>query len=173
MNRREFLKLGSVAAALPAVRSVGAVTKGELPPWAEAKIDEAVARFRAWKGKDEVVAFTFVTDVHSHLLEIAPKPDFSNSRYHVLFAQATADRAGCDFLVDGGDHDYDNGRPSPEDALKRMAVTKHVYEGYAAKPVLFCLGNHDHGSFPADKKSPRPISSELFGDTSSVPMNRH
>ena len=44
MNRREFLKLGSVAAALPAVRAVGAGTKGELPPWAEAKIDEAVAR---------------------------------------------------------------------------------------------------------------------------------
>ena len=28
-------------------------------------------------------------------------PDFSNSRFHVLFAQAAADRAGCDFLVDG------------------------------------------------------------------------
>ena len=67
MNRREFLKLGSVAAALPAVRSFGAEAGG-LPPWAEAKIDEAVTRFRAWKGKDEVVAFTFVTDVHSHLL---------------------------------------------------------------------------------------------------------
>jgi hypothetical protein len=175
MNRREFLKLGAVAAALPAAKSIGAdaAAAGALPPWAVAKINEAVARFKAWKGKDDVVSFIFVTDVHSRLTEISPTPVFSNSRYHVLFAQAAADQAGCDFLVDGGDHDYDNGRPSPEEALKRMAVTRHVYEGYKAKPVLFCLGNHDHGSYPADKKSPRPISSQLFGDTFNGLAEKH
>jgi len=175
MKRREFLRLGAVAAALPAARAFGSGEEagGEMPPWAGPKMAEAVARFKAWKGKDEVVAFTFVTDVHSYLTEISPKPLFSNSRYHVLFAQAVADMAECDFLVDGGDHDYDNGRPSPEEALMRMAVTKHVYEGYKAKPVLFCLGNHDHGSFPPDRKSPRPISSELFGDTFNGLAEKH
>jgi len=48
-----------------------------------------------------------------------------------------------------------------------------VYEGYTAKPVLFCLGNHDHGSYPADKKSPRPISSALFGDTFNGLAEKH
>ena len=173
MNRREFLKLGAVAVALPAAKTIGAgaAGAGALPPWAEGQIDEAVARFRAWKGKDEVISFTFVTDVHSHLEEIPPVPDFSNSRFHVLFAQAAADRAGCDFLVDGGDHDYDLGRPSNEQVFKRVAVTEHVYCQYAAKPVLFCLGNHDHG-FAASGK-PRPISSQLFGDTFNGIAEKH
>ena len=120
MKRREFLKLGAGVAALSVLKGQAVETPhaGFLPDWAEAKINEAVARYKAWKGADETIAFTFMTDVHSRLTEKAAKPDFTNSRYHVLFAQAAADRAGCDFLVDGGDHDYDNGRPSPEEALK-------------------------------------------------------
>ena len=64
-----------------------------LPAWAGAKIDEAVARFLKWKGADEVASFVFITDVHSKLTQKADPPDFGNSRYHVLFAQAAADRA--------------------------------------------------------------------------------
>ena len=175
MKRRDFLKLGAIASVSPVfgVQTVETKTVSSLPDWAEAKINEAVARYKAWKGTDETIAFTFMTDVHSRLTEKATTPDFANSRYHVLFAQAAADRAGCDFLVDGGDHDYDNGRPSPEDALKRMAVTESVYHDYTNKPVLFCLGNHDHGSYPADRKSPRPISSELFGDTFNGLAEKH
>ena len=179
MKRREFLKLGAVAAALPAAKSFGAdapaadaLDANGLPKWANARIDEAVARFKAWKGNADVVSFTFVTDIHSHLEEIPPKPIFSNSRFHVLFSQVAADRAGCDFLVDGGDHDYDLGKPSDEQVFKRVAVTKHVYGGYSAKPVLFCQGNHDHGPGRGAGK-PRPISSELFGDTFNGIAEKH
>lgn len=166
MNRREFLRLGAVAAALPAARTIGAdAAPSAFPKWADPIIDDAVSRFKKWKGKDEVVSFVFITDIHSHLEKTPPSPVFSNSRFHVLFAEAAADRAGCDFLVDGGDHDYDNRCPDSATALRRMAVTEKVYGQYTAKPILFCLGNHDHGPFPADRKSPRPISSQLFGDT--------
>ena len=174
MNRREFLKLGAVAATAPFADVLADESAaGNLPKWAVERINEAAARFTEWKGTDETVSFTFLTDVHSRLTEMAPVPDFSNSRYHTLFTFAAADRTECDFLVDGGDHDYDNGRPTPEEALKRMAVTESIYRDYAAKPVLFCLGNHDHGSYPPDRKSPRPISSQLFGDTFNGLAEKH
>ena len=143
-----------------------------LPEWAASQIDDAVSRFKAWKGDDDVIAFTFITDIHSHATEAACPPDFGDSRYHPLFTFAVADRAGCDFLVDAGDHDYEMGSPAPGDPLRRMAVTRAVYEGYAAKPVLFCLGNHDHGP-SLGKGVPRPISSALFGDTFNGLAERH
>ncbi|MGN0846025.1 MAG: metallophosphoesterase family protein [Kiritimatiellia bacterium] len=166
MTRKSFLF--GVAATAASAR--GGARDG-LPDWANAQIDEAVARYRAWKGADETVAFTFVTDVHSRLTETAAPIDFANSRHHVLFTQALADRAGCDFLVDGGDHDFENACKSDEEALKRMAVSEGVYRDYAAKPVLFCLGNHDHG--PALGRTTRPISSARFGDTFNGLAERH
>ena len=171
VTRKDFLA-GSVALAATTVRVCAAEDiKDGLPGWANAQIDAAVARYRSWKGKDETVAFTFMTDVHSRLTEKPVPLDFANSRYHVLFAQAAADRAECDFLVDGGDHDYDNGCKSDAEALKRMAVTESVYHDYATRPVLFCLGNHDHGPFLGRKT--RPISSELFGDTFNGLAEKH
>lgn len=146
--------------------------RGGFPSWAETQLDDAVARFKAWKGDDEVVAFTFVTDIHSRTTEQVDPPDFGDSRYHVLFTFAAADRAGCDFLVDGGDHDYEMGKPAPDEPLRRMAATEAIYRAYSSKPVLFCLGNHDHGPF-LGKGMPRPISSALFGDTFNGLSERH
>lgn len=169
--RRDFLKLGAGAAMAPVLGAVAAPAAGALPDWANAQIDETVARFKAWKGADETVAFTFMTDVHAYLTEIPAAPNFANSRFHALFAQAAAVRAGGDFLVDGGDHDYDNLCKSDEEALKRMAVTEHVYKDFAQLPVLFCLGNHDHGPFLGRKT--RPITSERFGDVFNGLAERH
>jgi len=144
-----------------------------LPDAAGKAVDEAVARFRAWKGDDETIAFTWMSDIHSHRTEPAPaeQPDFADTRYHPLIAMACADRAECDFLVDGGDHDYDVGSKSDEEALKRMAVAEASYRGYAAKPVLFCLGNHDHGPYLG--RPTRPISSEMFGDVFNGLAEKH
>ncbi len=169
INRRGFLGLAAAAATIRV--NAATDTRGGLPAWANAQIDEAVARYKAWKGTDTTIAFTFITDIHSHLTEKKAPIDFTNSRYHVLFTQAVADRAGCDFLVDGGDHDYDNNCKSNEEALKRMAVAESVYHDYTAHPVLFCQGNHDHGPFLGRKK--RPISSALFGDTFNGLAEKH
>lgn len=170
MTRKGFL-LGTAATAATVRVCAAEDIRGGLPAWANRQIDEAVARYRAWKGADEAVVFTFMTDLHSHLTAKAVPLDFSNARYHVLFAQAAADRAGCDFLVDGGDHDYDNGCRSDEEAFARMAVAESVYHDYTARPVLFCLGNHDHGPFLGRKT--RPISSARFGDTFNGLAERH
>ena len=171
-TRRDFMGFAALAAALPAVGAEEKKGATGLPAWADAKIDEAVARFLKWKGADEVASFVFITDVHSKLTQKADPPDFGNSRYHVLFAQAAADRAGCDFIVDGGDHDYQNGCKSAAESLQRMAVAESVYHDYKARPVLFCLGNHDHG-LADDRKSPAPISSQLFGDTFNGLAEKH
>ena len=174
MNRRDFLTMGTCAAVLPTLGAPAAERDaGKLPGWAEARIDAAVARYLQWKGGDETVAFTFMTDTHSYVERIADPPDFGNSRYHALFAMAAADRAGCDFLVEGGDHDYDHGNPSREVIQRRMDVVRGLYEGYAARPVLFCLGNHDHGPFADDRSLPRPVSSRLFGETFNGLAVRH
>ena len=93
MTRKGFL-LGTAATAATVRVCAAEDIRGGLPAWANRQIDEAVARYRAWKGADETVAFTFMTDLHSHLTAKAVPLDFSNARYHVLFAQAAADRAG-------------------------------------------------------------------------------
>ena len=172
-NRRTFLGLGVATAALPPRLHAedAADVRDGLPAWANQAIGAAVTRYRAWKGADETISFTFVTDIHSRLMEMPAQPNFADSRFHVLFAEAAADRAGCDFLVDGGDHDYDNGVKSDDEALARMAVTEKVYRDYARRPVLFCLGNHDHGNYLGRKT--RPISSELFGETFNGLADRH
>ncbi len=151
--------------------TAGELPADNLPTWANEQIDAAVARYLAWKGKDQTVAFTFMTDVHSWLSSKPSKPNFANSRYHALFAQAAADRAACDFLVEGGDHDYDLNCKSDKEAFARMAVTESVYHDYAARPVLFCLGNHDHGPYLGRKT--RPISSEQFGETFNALAEQH
>lgn len=172
-TRREFL-IGATAAtaAAPVLAATDAAsTAGGLPAWANAQIDAAVARYLAWKGADETVAFTFMTDIHSWCATRPEKPDFTNSRYHVLFAQAAADRAGCDFLVDGGDSDFELECKSDEVSFARMAIAESVYRDYAARPVLFCLGNHDHG--PLLKRKRPPISSARFGETFNGIAERH
>lgn len=165
MNKRMIV--GSLV-LIPAIVFGG----GKLPDWAEAKIGEAVARYQAWKGTNETVAFTFMTDVHSRLADTNAAPNFANSRYHVLFAEAAADRAGCDFLVDAGDHDFEHQCPTAEEAFKRMALVRQLYASCTARPVLFCLGNHDHGPFLKDR-SVRPISSAQFGDALNSLAEQH
>ena len=174
ISRRNFLgglSAGVALAATPGCATPACTGSRQLPDWANAQIDEAVARFKVWKGGEKTISFTFFTDPHSHLEELPNEPDFSDSRFHTLFTQAVADRAGCDFLVDGGDHDYDfngmtpeEGHPSDEGVTKRIAVTRSFYADYSAKPVLFCMGNHDHGPARPGGLKARPVSSSRFGN---------
>ncbi len=170
VTRKGFL-FGAAATAATLRGFAADDVSGGLPAWANAQINAAIDRYKAWKKNDETIAFTFMTDLHSHLTEKVDPPQFANTRYHVLFAQALADRVDCDFLVDGGDHDYDLQCKSEETAFKRMAVTEAVYRDYAARPVLFCMGNHDHG--PSLGGKPRPISSDQFGETFNGLAERH
>ena len=172
INRREFLKFGASATVLPGFVTPKGGNSLDIPSWAQNEIDVAVNRFERWKRDDEVVAFVFLTDVHSCLESMPQSPDFSDSRFHALFAQVAADQARCDFIVDGGDHDYERGQQSDEALQKRMAVTESIYSGCMSRPVLFCLGNHDHG---AARKGAigRPISSAMFGERFNGLAVRH
>ena len=58
------------------------------------QIDEALARFNAWKGSDEVMAFPIVTDVHT-------AGRFSYK--HIGHAVTAAEAFGCDFIENFGD----------------------------------------------------------------------
>lgn len=171
LSRREFLKFGAAVAVLHGFAAPEEGIRPDIPNWARKEIDAAVNRFRCWKGDDEVVAFVFLTDIHSCIESMPQRPDFSDSRFHALFAQVAADQAGCDFIVDGGDHDYERGPQSTEALQNRMSVTEAVYSGCTSRPVLFCLGNHDHGA--ARKGAERPISSAMFGDRFNGLAVRH
>lgn len=69
MNRREFI--GSSVAAFASPFVFGAeklpmtVSGKHLPSWAFEQIAEGLERFRAWKGRDEVISFPMTTNCHS------------------------------------------------------------------------------------------------------------
>lgn len=162
MTRRDFIRSGMFAglAAGTGCQSASSCCRS-IPSWADVRIEDAVSRYRWWRGDDLVVSFVFMTDVHSFMLERPVVPDYSDSRYHVLFAQEAADRLNCDFMVDGGDHDFENLVTSKDEALRRLGVSKSFYDGYRNRPNLFCMGNHDHGP---EIGGTRPVASSLFGD---------
>ena len=133
---------------------------GAIPAWAEQEIAAAVARYNAWKGADTTVAFTVITDVHSRLVRLGDPVDWSNSLAHQILAQKAAERAGCDFLADLGDHDFQVGPKDQAEVDARLATTQAIY-AENPRPVLFALGNHDHG----DPQKKTFVSSARFGET--------
>ena len=141
---------------------------GAIPAWAEQEIAAAVARYNAWKGADTTVAFTVITDVHSRLVGLGDSVDWSDSLAHQILAQKAAARAGCDFLADLGDHDFQVGPKDQAEVDARLATTQAIY-AENPRPVLFALGNHDHG----DPKKKTFVSSARFGETFNGLMAKH
>jgi len=116
-----------------------------LPDWAEAQIAETAQRFEAWRGKDPAVVFPIVADVHSARPAIAEPPDFSDSKMHILFVCRAAEKFKADFIADLGDIGLDTpATADPSNAEARLQANVQLY-GHAPVPVLFAMGNHDHG----------------------------
>ena len=166
-SRKEFI--GGIAASF-LVGGFGGLRSGfaasadgkDLPAWASAEIEKALARYRAWKGADLTAAFTLVTDIHSHTAEIAEPVDWKDKKAHIPLAIRTAVLADADFVADLGDHDLDRMSTSRETIERRMASTVTLYEP-CPLPVLFCMGNHDHGRPLPGEKDP-PVSNARFGE---------
>lgn len=157
-GRREFL-VGM--AAVPVLAGAAPASANSFPEWANKRIESALKRFRAWKGKDETVVFPMITDVHSWRTDISDPPDYKDGKMHIPLMMAAAEMAKADFIVDLGDQDFDGASKSAEMLQGRMEATVKLY-GSAKVPVLFCLGNHDHGR-PLPGSKERPVSNERFG----------
>ncbi|MGN0852980.1 MAG: metallophosphoesterase family protein [Kiritimatiellia bacterium] len=170
MTRREFCRGSAGAAAGWAAARAWAggglpVDGVPLPAWAEKTIREGVARYRAWKGADEAVAFPLITDIHSHAASVCA-PDWRDTKAHVLFQRALAELADADFLVNLGDLDFDvNILGSAPDWSKVQPVIDGFVAAYAhePRPVLFAMGNHDHAR--------GRYASKQFGDTFNRGLN--
>lgn len=99
------------------------------------QIDEALARFNAWKGSDEVMAFPIVTDVHT-------AGRFSYK--HIGHAVTAAEAFGCDFIENFGDIGL-NAYPATENSVYAKEIVDNVraqmmkYDGV----WLYTPGNHD------------------------------
>ena len=99
------------------------------------QIDEALARFNAWKGSDEVMSFVIVTDVHT-------AGRFSYK--HIGHAVTAAKAFGCDFMENFGDIGL-NAYPATENSIYAKAIVDNVqaqmlkYDGV----WLYTPGNHD------------------------------
>lgn len=154
MDRRSFL--ASAGAAV--VCGTGRFELRDLvivPAWAKREIATTLARYWAWRGEDETVAFPIVTDVHSKTTDLPKDFSFGDAKMHVFLAQHAADEADADFLADLGDIDLDLGVPvdkkwpptfrfcTPEEMMKRVETQQRLYRDWL-RPTLFALGNHDH-----------------------------
>lgn len=147
-----------------------------IPAWADKEIETTLSRYLAWKGDDETVVFPMVTDVHSETHRNATmhgdpeELDWSDNKNHIYIAQKAAVRFNADFLVDLGDIGIDRYAdyvPSkPEDVVWRLATQLRVYQDFTVVPVLFCIGNHDHGP---DQFT---ISNRVFGEIFNLPTLR-
>ena len=99
------------------------------------QIDEALARFNAWKGDDPVMAFPIVTDVHT----------CGRFTYkHIGHAVKVAEAFGCDFIENFGDIGL-NAYPATENSVYAREIVDNVkaqmmkYDGV----WLYTPGNHD------------------------------
>ena len=178
MNRREFIggAVATVASSLVhgAAESPVTVSGKSLPSWALEQIAEGLARFRAWKGDDEVVSFPMTTDCHSRYyalsrnyfgwsdteaeilakaqvekanLTFEGEPNWNDPKVHTLFMRHIAHEAGSDFIADLGDHDFEYfvfKEPTPMPIVE--AGMKAYRKVYEGEtlPTLFARGNHDH-----------------------------
>lgn len=170
-TRRDFMKLGALAAlAAGARRASAANVDNSIPQPFAAQIADALERFNKWKGTDEVVSFTCVTDIHSRKLGI--NNNYGDSKMHIPLAQKCALAAGCDFFADLGDQDLEWACTSEENLATRMQNTVDLYKNFKI-PFLMAMGNHDHGKKikPTDKAC--PVSNERFGSAFNTLSARH
>ncbi len=99
------------------------------------QIKEALARFNAWKGADEVMSFPIVTDVHT-----AGRFTYK----HIGHAAKVAEAFGCDFIENFGDIGL-NAYPATENSAYAKEIVDNVqsqmlkYDGV----WLYTPGNHD------------------------------
>jgi len=128
------------------------------------QIDEAVARYRDWKGSDETVTFTYVTDVHSYRGGLSDPPDYMDTKMHIPLELFTADLVDADFVADLGDMDFDTSGFNVENVAARLASELALYGSYRSRPIVFCCGNHDY-SYVLKGLTRRPLDSRLFGET--------
>lgn len=121
----------------------------EYPEWAEAAISETYARFQKWVGKEDVIVFPVMTDIHSGIPTIQVPVNWHDPKMHVLLGERAAEVFGADFLANLGDVGFDrDARWQPSTARNgrlNLCAQRFLYEHFR-KPVLFSLGNHDHGS---------------------------
>ena len=161
MRRRDFLACAGaagVAGACGPARGAQATAAFRLrdavaiPAWAKREICLGLARYWAWKGEDETVAFPIVTDVHSRTGALPKDLSFADSKMHIFLAQHAAEEGMADFLADLGDIDLDmgsfkNGKRAAfcekEQMEARLDAQVRIYEDCPC-PVFFCVGNHDH-----------------------------
>lgn len=99
------------------------------------QIDEALARFNAWKGDDEVLCFPVLTDLHT----------CGRFTYkHIGHAVKAAEAFGSDFMVNLGDIGL-NAYPATENKVYAKEIVDNTraqmdkYDGI----WLYAAGNHD------------------------------
>lgn len=138
----------------------------ELPTWAIAQIQDGAARYQAWRGSDQTVAFPLVTDLHSHFQGVARPAQWRDSKMHILFQRAIAEATGSDFLANLGDLDFDVNilGKAPEWSQVQPVIDGfvEVHQG-EKRPCLFSMGNHDHAK--------ARFTSKQFGDTFNRGVN--
>ena len=148
-SRRTFLGMTAATAAARLNAAPAWTVDGiPLPEWAVAAIREGTARYRAWKGADETVAFPIITDIHSHAPGFnAEAPNWGDSKSHVVFQRAIAHATDSDFLANLGDMDFDvNILGATPEWDKVQPVIDGFVKVYEKEPLptLFSMGNHDH-----------------------------
>ena len=150
------------AAAVGSAALAGAVC----PEWAEKEIETAARRYEAWKGQDETVAFVYVTDVHSYVDGRSDPPNYKDPKMHIPLAVRCADRVGAAFLADLGDEDLEWASRRGVAALdRRIGDIAALYSGcFAKRPVLFCVGNHEHCWGVPPVKGKIPVTNRAFGE---------
>lgn len=161
-----------ILAAVTAVACTVTFAAETLPDWAEREIAAAAARYEGWKGTNETVAFVCITDIHGRKLGLADPNDFSDPRLHIRLASACAERIGAALIADLGDHDFDWVCSTAKDALgrekaidSRFADLKELYaEALKSRPVLFCMGNHDHHFTKRNGNWTVDVTSARFGE---------
>lgn len=99
------------------------------------QVDEAVKRYREWKGNDETLVFPMVTDVHTA---------GRFSYYHVGYAAEVAKGFDADFMVNFGDIGL-NAFPATEDSLYAQSIVDNIREQMLKYDGiwLYTPGNHD------------------------------
>jgi hypothetical protein len=117
------------------LRDVRAYQKACNDKFVKPQVEEALARYQAWKGADETVCYVILTDVHT-----AGRYSYK----HVGFAAQAADAFGADFMVNLGDIGL-NAYPATVDAAYAKSVVDNTvaemkkYDGI----WLYAVGNHD------------------------------
>ena len=120
------------------------------------QIEEAAARYKAWKGDDETVTFPILTDIHT-------AGRFSYK--HVGYAARGAEAFGYDFMTLLGDIGL-NAFPATQDSLYADSVIANTRAGMDEYDgvYLYAAGNHDW-----DGGAGRHLNQEFLSETFQKP----